>query len=129
MKEYWTTSFLLSTPAFGNIISQDRFLLLLRLLHFNDNLNQIKGDRLHKVRPIIESLKKKFKTIFKPNQKLYIDESIVEWKGRLSFKQYIPSKRHRFGIKMFILCDCASGYLLDSLCIVVNKVTLSQSPI
>ena len=34
------------------------------------------------------------------------------WKGRLHFKQYIPSKRHRFGIKIFILCDCRTGFLL-----------------
>ncbi|KAF0747901.1 Uncharacterized protein FWK35_00022580 [Aphis craccivora] len=44
-----------------------------------------------------------------------IDESIVEWKGRLCFKQFIPSKRHRFGIKLFVLCDCESGYILDFL--------------
>lgn len=113
IKEYWTTSFLLSTPAFGCIMSQDRFLLLLRLLHFNDNKNQIKGDRLYKIIPIIETLRKKFKTIFKPSQKLCIDVSIVEWKGRLSFKQFIPSKRHRFGIQLFVLCDCETGYLLD----------------
>jgi len=113
IKEYWTTFFLLSTPAFGSIMSQDRFLLLLRLLHFNDNKNQIKGDRLYKITPIIETLRKKFKKIFKPSQKLCIDESIVEWKGRLSFKQFIPSKRHRFGIKLFVLCDCETGYLLD----------------
>jgi len=42
-----------------------------------------------------------------------IDENIVEWKGRLSFKQFIPSKRHRFGIKLFVLCYCESGYILD----------------
>lgn len=86
---------------------------MLRLLHFNDNKNQIKGDRLYKIIPIIETLRKKFKKIFKPSQKLCIDESIVEWKGRLSFKQFIPSKRHRFGIILFVLCDCETGYLLD----------------
>ena len=31
------------------------------------------------------------------------------WKGRLGFKQYIPNKRSRFGIKMFSLCE-VSGY-------------------
>jgi hypothetical protein len=29
------------------------------------------------------------------------------------FKQFIPSKRHRFGIKVFVLCDCETGYILD----------------
>ncbi|XP_042871046.1 piggyBac transposable element-derived protein 4-like [Penaeus japonicus] len=35
------------------------------------------------------------------------------WKGRLGFRQYIPSKRHRYGIKAFVLCDCQTGYILD----------------
>lgn len=42
-----------------------------------------------------------------------IDESLMLWKGRLSFKQYIPSKRHRFGVKLFVLCDCQTGFVLD----------------
>ena len=34
-----------------------------------------------------------------------IEEVIVKFKGRVLFKQYIPKKRKRFGIKMFKLCD------------------------
>jgi hypothetical protein len=34
-------------------------------------------------------------------------------KGHLMFKHFIPSKRHRFGIKVFVLCDCETGYILD----------------
>jgi hypothetical protein len=34
------------------------------------------------------------------------------FKGRLSFIQYTPSKRHRFGIKTFVICDCETGYVL-----------------
>ena len=39
--------------------------------------------------------------------------SLVLWKGRLGFKQYIPSKRHRFGIKLFQLVDCETKSILD----------------
>lgn len=48
IKDYWSTSVLLSTPIFWKIMTQDRFLLLLRVLHFNDN--HIPGDRLFKIR-------------------------------------------------------------------------------
>ncbi|XP_067943308.1 uncharacterized protein [Watersipora subatra] len=40
-----------------------------------------------------------------------LDESLLAWKGRLGFKQYIPSKRSRFGIEIFALCDAVSGYV------------------
>ncbi|CAK9820072.1 hypothetical protein ANTQUA_LOCUS10435 [Anthophora quadrimaculata] len=29
---------------------------------------------------------------------------MVPWKGRLSFRQYIPGKRHKYGIKLYKLC-------------------------
>ena len=41
---------------------------------------------------------------YSPRKSLSIDESLVLFKGRLSFKQYISSKRARFGIKLYQLC-------------------------
>ncbi|XP_071050798.1 piggyBac transposable element-derived protein 4-like [Onthophagus taurus] len=112
-KDYWSTDLLIGTPIFGKIMSQDRFSLLLRMLHFSDNNELHVGDKLQKIRPIIELLRSRFKASMKPFKDLCIDESIVPWKGRLSFKQYIPSKRHRFGIKLFVLCDVETGFILD----------------
>jgi len=51
--------------------------------------------------------------MFIPYQNMCIDESLMVFKGRLLFKQYIPSKRHRFGIRFFVMCDCKTGYVLD----------------
>ncbi|XP_021939069.1 piggyBac transposable element-derived protein 4-like [Zootermopsis nevadensis] len=41
-----------------------------------------------------------------------IDESITLWKGRLSFRIYLPLKPSKFGIKTFNLCESSTGYLL-----------------
>ena len=54
-----------------------------------------------------------FKTSYLPAESISVDEELLLWKGRLSFKQYIPSKRARFGIKLFSLCE-DSGYLWNS---------------
>ena len=113
IKDYWSTDQLISTPMFAQIFSRDRFLSILKFLHFNDNQQQQGGDRLHKIKPILDSLRKKFKLCIKPYKNLCIDESMMVWKGRLNFKQYIPSKRHRFGVKLFVLCDCHTGFVLD----------------
>jgi len=48
-----------------------------------------------------------------PSQDLSVDESLIKYKGRLSWKQYIPSKRNRFGVKTFSVVD-ASGFVLNS---------------
>lgn len=39
-----------------------------------------------------------------PKESMRIDETIVPFKGRLSFRQYIQNKRHRYDIKIFKLC-------------------------
>ncbi|KAL6730335.1 hypothetical protein Aduo_001315 [Ancylostoma duodenale] len=38
---------------------------------------------------------------FRPGRELCIDESLVPFRGRNVFRQYIPSKRYRYGIKLF----------------------------
>lgn len=37
------------------------------------------------------------------------DESMIPFRGRISFRQYIKSKRHRYGLKIFKLCT-SFGY-------------------
>lgn len=94
------------------MFTRNRFLSILKYLHFNDSSEET-CTRLEKIGNIIDLLKEKFSNAVYPFQNLSIDESLMLWKGRLSFRQYIPSKRHRFGIKMFILCDCESKFVLD----------------
>jgi hypothetical protein len=38
-------------------------------------------------------------------QELCIDEQLVPFKGRSQLKQYIPSKPHKWGYKIFVLAD------------------------
>ena len=53
-----------------------------------------------------------FSKFYDPSECLAIEEVIVKFKGRIVFKQYIPKKRKRFGIKMFKLCH-STGYTYD----------------
>lgn len=93
-------------------MSRNRFRDLMRCLHFCNNENP-SNDRMRKIKNPLLHCRNKFKNCITPYQNLCIDESLLLWKGRLSFKQYIPSKRNRFGIKMFVLCDCTTGVVLD----------------
>ena len=49
--------------------------------------------------------------VYTPTQNVVIDEILEKWKGRLSWKQYIPAKRERFGIMLFLLCESGSSYI------------------
>jgi hypothetical protein len=83
--EYWSKDPLISTHQFTAYMSRDRYLLLLRLLHFNENETQIPGDRLYKLIPIVDHLKNVFSEVFTPFQNICIDESLTLFKGRVLF--------------------------------------------
>lgn len=40
-----------------------------------------------------------------------IDESLMKFKGQRSYKQYNPSKRARFGIQYYKLCESSTGHV------------------
>ena len=44
-------------------------------------------------------------------ENISIDETLSKWRGRLSFRQYIPSKAAKYGIKAFVLVKAATGYV------------------
>ena len=85
-------------------MTRDRFLSILKFLHFSDDTTARTEDRLHKIRNIIEAIVDNFKSSIKPGKNIVIDESMVPWRGRLGFRQYIPGKRHKYGVKAYKLC-------------------------
>lgn len=46
MKEAWSTRSILHIPIFSQLMSRNRFLAILRFLHFSSNLDQTNGDRM-----------------------------------------------------------------------------------
>lgn len=112
IQEHWSTDPLIAAPIFGMLMSRNRFCTILGMLHFSEP-RQPQNSRLAKIESVISHAREKFKNLITPYQNLCIDESIVPFKGRLSIKQYLPKKRNRFGIKLFILCDVKTGVIID----------------
>ena len=123
LQQYWRTNPPIKTGFFDNVMSRNRFQLILEFLHFNDksqyNSNDPNCDCIYKVCPVIEYLVNKLKSVYTPDKEVSIDEELLLWKEQFGFKQYIPSKRFRFGNKMFSLCK-VSGYLWNSFVYVVK---------
>ena len=84
--------------------------LLLKFYHFSNNDEQhADQDRLFKLRTRLDLLKARFQSIYIPGSVISIDETMVPWKGRLLFKQYIPGKAHKYGVKIYKLA-ATNGY-------------------
>lgn len=103
MNRYWSGSDLYSSPV-RKYMSRNRFQAILAMLHLTNNLTADKTDKLHKLGPVLDYLNEKFQSLYVPGETVCIDESMMPWRGRLGFRQYIPSKRHKYGIKFFKLC-------------------------
>lgn len=63
---------------------------------------------MSKIKSVINFLNQKFKEVYIMKKDISIDESLMKFRGRLSYKQFNPSKRARFGVKIYKLCE--SGY-------------------
>lgn len=108
LNDYWKTHQLFNIPVFRSKMSRDRFLVILRCLHFSKNPEEhqpIPADRLFKIRPLVDYFNNKMNEIYYPGKNICIDESMVLWRGRLFFRQYIKNKRHKYGIKLYMLTE------------------------
>ncbi|VDP10747.1 unnamed protein product [Heligmosomoides polygyrus] len=110
LRDYWSTSReLTETAEAAPVMTRARFETLLRNLHLADNSNYDAQARLYKISPLLKLFNAASGSLFRPGRRVCIEESLVPFRGRLLFRQYIPSKRHRYGIKVFKLCS-EGGY-------------------
>lgn len=112
--DYWSTDPVIATPLVNSIMPQDRFELLLKFWHFSDNDACPSGDWLSKLKNICDMLLSRFQSVYFPSKELLIDEPMVLWQGRLMSRKYIPGKRRKYGVKLYLLCDI-SGYVWNTL--------------
>ena len=100
-------------------MTYDRFSLLKSCIHFIDNNIQIPLDhsnpKLYKIWPVFNRINRSFMSAITPSQDLSVDESLLLYKGSLGWKQYLPLKRSRFGIKTFMLCEANTGYIYSQI--------------
>ncbi|CAF3605845.1 unnamed protein product [Rotaria socialis] len=130
IRDYWSTDPLLHTPIFHSkhYLSRNRFFEILRsgpkvfskenyelfcfrFLRFTDYEKIVDNDNLRKLRPFLKIVQDLCLSMYIPRRNVAVDETLLLYKGRISFKQYNPRKRARFGIKTLALCDSTNGFL------------------
>ncbi|CAH2101100.1 unnamed protein product [Euphydryas editha] len=77
-------------------------------------------DNLAAIRELFEALVENCKKTYIPSDCLTIDEMLVAFRGRCKFRQYIPSKPAKYGIKIIALVD-ANNYYIKNLEIYPGK--------
>lgn len=92
-------------------MSRNRFIEILQTLRFY-NVTAVNIDKKDKIVPIMKRLLKNFRKVYSLPKQLAIDKALLGFKGTLSYKQYIPLKCSRFGIKFYELTS-SFGYVMD----------------
>ena len=100
------------------MLKQDKLSLLLKFFRLNDGrLYKKKGERgsdpLFKLCPFLTPFINNFKASYTLNREVSVDESMIGFKGRLSFIQYLPKKPTKWGMKVYVLSDAHTGYIYD----------------
>ena len=119
INDYWSTEDFYATSFAKKLMSRHKFTSILFMLHANDNSTYIpKGqpghDPLHKIRPFFNFFIQKSKECFKPYANLTVDEAMCPFRGRVYFRVYMKNKPNKYGMKLFVLCDSATGYVLNA---------------
>lgn len=100
----------------ADAMPRNRFECIRSNLHLNNNDNlkprsHPEHDRLFKVRPFVEKIRQNFRKV--PSEEHNsIDEVLIPSKSRKAIIQYIKSKPHKWGIKVFARCS-AAGFMND----------------
>jgi len=109
---YWESSPDVRNELIYQSMRRDRFIQIMRFLHFADNTQPDTSDKMWKLRPLMNVMKNNFLKQFRPTQQLDYDESMVPYYGRHSCKQFIRGKPIRFGYKVWCL-NTSTGYLVN----------------
>lgn len=112
VKELWATDGT-APECFRATMSYNRFLLLLRALRFDnieDRAERKTLDNLAPIREVLEEFNNKCKENYQVGEYSTIDEMLEPFRGKCKFRQYIPSKPAKYGIKIYALVDSRTFY-------------------
>ncbi|VDI26102.1 Hypothetical predicted protein [Mytilus galloprovincialis] len=116
IKSYWSTDVMLETPYFSKVMKRDRYMQIMRYIHFSNSEQAPQpGDpnysKLYKIESLMDMFTDSMVSQYIPKRQLSVDEVMVPFKGRLSFKQYMPAKPTKWGIKMWAIAEANTGYV------------------
>ena len=113
LKDYWSQQFVCRVPFFGEVFTRKRFLQIFWMLHLEtvSTSDHSLRTRTQKVSNFLKYIDARFREHFIPGQNLSVDESVVGFKGKISFITYNPKKPTKWGIRVYVLADSATSYV------------------
>ena len=90
---YWSSNPMLHNSAVADVMRKGRMQKLSQYFHLNNEKAVPRGepdyDPLFKVRPLLTEVLDISRACYNPGQDISIDEAMIKFNGRLSFKQFV----------------------------------------
>lgn len=105
-------------PIFRATMGLKRFKSLLRFIRFDDKETRPerrRNDKLAPIRDIWRKINNNLQNHYLPGENVTVDEQLVPFRGRCSFRQYMPSKPDKYGMKIWWVCDSQTYYPLNGI--------------
>lgn len=106
---YWSRDEDVGVELVARSMSRNRFRDLKRYIHFSDNTTLEKGDKMAKIRPLLDAMNKNLKQYGVFKEQLTIDEQMLPYHGKHPAKQFMLNKPVKFGYKLWVLAS-SDGY-------------------
>jgi len=111
--DYWSQNPFMGNQAIKMGMARNRFQLLMSKLYFNHPKPPTNAPKTNYIDEMVNCLKYTFLNTRRESPFQSLDESMMKFKGRSSFKQYMPLKPIKRGIKICEHCDSITGYAYD----------------
>ncbi|XP_051791324.1 piggyBac transposable element-derived protein 4-like [Erpetoichthys calabaricus] len=95
---------------FRATMSLQSFRMISRVLRFDNRETREKSDKLAPIRDVWERWVQLLPLMFNPGPEVTVDERFVPFRGKCPFRQYMPSKPGKYGIKILAACDAKTSY-------------------
>ena len=99
-------------------MSEDRFSFLVNCLRFDDKdtrEERRQTDKFAAIRKIWDIFIANCEKMYVPHENITMNEQLLAFRGNCPFRMYIPSKPAKYGIKLVLINDNSSKYLLGGL--------------
>jgi len=98
------------------VFTRNRFTFLASCLCFDDKDTRVESDKFTHIRQIWDIFIGNCQRNYTPSQKCSVDEQLLSFRGRCSFRMYIKSKPDKYGLKLVTLNDAQTSYLVNIFC-------------
>eukprot|EP00066_Takifugu_rubripes_P029496 XP_011618762.1 PREDICTED: piggyBac transposable element-derived protein 4-like [Takifugu rubripes] len=98
---------------FRATMSLENFHIISRIIRFDnrdDRPARWQRDKLGVIRTVWDKWVRRLPLLYNPGPNVTIDEQLMPFRGRCPFRQYLPSKPAKNGIKIWAACDATSSY-------------------